>query len=266
MGRGGAVTGLLLASQKGGVGKTSLSVSLASVFAQSRRTLLVDVDPQGSATHLFGVHPADRDLGWLLDMDEERSPTDALVTEVCPGLDLLPANNDSMLAAESKLQTMVGGHRALQIILDDLTKQVGPYDVVVVDTPSNLGIMTVNGMCAVDWVVTPFELEGLSTMGVARISDLLAKCRRMGLTKAQFLGLIANQYEPRLALTKIMEQQVARTGLRCFLTKIPRTVRLREQTLLGRPLVLDSPDLPVSRTLTELADEVLDAMKGGHAQ
>ena len=178
------MTGLLLASQKGGVGKTSLSVSLASVFAQSRRTLLVDIDPQGSATHLFGVRPADRDLGWLLDMDEERSPTDALVPEVCPGLDLLPANNDSMLAAESKLQTMVGGHRALQIILDDLTKQVGPYDVVVVDTPSNLGIMTVNGMCAVE----AGSLHRSSSRACPRwawpgFPILLAKCRRMGLTE-----------------------------------------------------------------------------------
>ncbi|HVE76408.1 MAG TPA: AAA family ATPase, partial [Actinomycetota bacterium] len=153
-----------LANQKGGVAKTTSTVSLgAALDEQGLRVLVVDLDPQGSLTYSLGLDPDAIEIT-IHDVLLGRMPVKKVVQQT-EGMDLLPANIE-LAGAELFLISKTGREYVLKNALDELAQD---YDVILIDCPPSLGILTINGLTAADEVIIPFQCEALSQRGVAQL-------------------------------------------------------------------------------------------------
>ena len=259
-GKGQLVYALLFGSEKGGAGKTTAASNAVTLLGRRGRALAVDMDPQGALTSSFGAEAGERDLGTVLDPDFEGSPTEALVKDVAPGVDLLPSARESMLRAEKRLLLEPGGHTMLSLVLADLVEDGGDHDYAVIDTPSNLGMMTTNAVCAADGVLGVYNDEYWSALGVTVLSSFVDTLRRRKLSRAQFLGLINNRHRPRLVLSQRVEELVAQTGLHRLRSAIPDRIQIAEAAAQFRPVVLSDPGSAAEQAFTALVEEILQPL------
>ena len=222
-----------IANQKGGVGKTTTSINLASSLATyNKRVLLVDMDPQGNATMGSGI-----DKNSL-----EHSIYDVIVGEVLPdrairrngeaGIDLLPANRD-LTAAEVELLDIQGKESRLRHALIRIRDR---YDYIIVDCPPSLSMLTVNALAACEGVIIPVQCEYYALEG---LTDLMGTIKRIGQVvnpKLSIVGILRTMYDPRNSLTNEVSNQLhSYFGDRVFRTTIPRNVRLAEAPSYGQP-------------------------------
>jgi chromosome partitioning protein len=226
-----------LANQKGGVGKTTTSVSLAACLAEKqKRTLLLDLDPQGNATSALGQAklPGGSVYQALLGGT-------ALSDAICPSgveqLDLIPSEVDLAVAevdvarTENYLQRM---RAALAPIVES-----GKYDYVLIDCPPSLGILTMNALAAVQRVVVPIQCEYFALEGLAVITRVIQQIRESGANPGlEMLGIVMTMYDGRTNLTQQVADEVRRHFAdKVFETVIPRTVRLAEAPSHGKPII-----------------------------
>lgn len=248
---------IAIASEKGGVGKTTLTSNLAVLLGERGPTLAVDCDPQGSLTASFGVEHRTRSLADLLQDAEDVPLEDVLVSGVAKNVDLLPASRAALEDAERRLTTEPGGEGFLRRSLEQVTDR---YDWVVMDTPASLSILTLNAVCAADHVLGVYISQPWSMRGAGVVSAFVDKHKRRGLTTANFLGLVNNMAEPRLVLSRAVDEAVSAGGLRVFATKVPRSVRVAEAAALYSPVVLSDPSGTGALALRALAEEIVTAV------
>jgi chromosome partitioning protein len=231
--RGAPVT-LALANQKGGVGKTTTAVNLSAILARrGYRLLLVDMDPQGNATSSFGIDKRglDRTVYDLLIGDAQAR--DLIVNAVRPNLDLLPSNA-SLAGAEVELVDFDERSFRLRDALDELDRQ---YDLVIIDCPPSLGLITVNALSAADVVVVPIQCEYLALEGLGQLIatiDLVKRSLNPGLDVA---GVLMTMYDARTRLSAHVVEEVRRFfPRRIFRTIVPRSIRLAEAPSYGQSI------------------------------
>jgi chromosome partitioning protein len=248
-----------VASQKGGVGKTTTAINLAACLAQeNQRVLVVDVDPQGNATSGLGVNGNDvasstyEILIGAADIKETIRPT------ALANLDLIAAGQRlsgaeielvSMLSRESRLKT------ALALVRDD-------YDYLFLDTPPSLGLLTVNALTASDSVLIPLQCEYLALEGLSQLIGAIRLVQDHLNPALRIEGVLLTMFDARLNLS----QQVAAEARKFFAERvyrsvIPRNVRLSEAPSFGKPIVLYDPNSSGADSYRDLAREVLE-----HAQ
>ncbi|MGH2408324.1 MAG: ParA family protein [Candidatus Limnocylindrales bacterium] len=243
------------ANQKGGVGKTTTVVNLATYLGRKgRRVLVLDLDPQGNATSGFGV---DRDAvtGTTYEAMSDGQP---LATSVIPsgsdGVDLVPSSI-GLAALEVDLAGVAQRERRLARVIAPV---VGAYDDVFIDCPPSLGLLTVNALTAADAVLIPLQceyyaLEGLSQLiaTIDLVRDNLNPALRVG-------GVLLTMFDARTKLSSDVAAEVRR-HLRdtVYDTIVPRSVRLAEAPSYGQPIARYSPDSRGARAYRELADEYL---------
>jgi chromosome partitioning protein len=220
-----------VANQKGGVGKTTTAVNLSAALAeQGCRTLLVDLDPQGNATMGSGIDKSALQtsiyplLIGLSRLQEVRLRTPA-------GFDLLPANRE-LAGAEVELVSI--DRRELRL-RDALQSVADDYDMVLVDCPPSLSLLTLNGLCAAHGVIIPMQCEYFALEG---LSDLVNSIKRVhaGLNRdLRIIGLLRVMFDPRMTLSQqVSDQLVEHFGDKVFSTVIPRNVRLAEAPSYGQ--------------------------------
>ncbi len=225
-----------IANQKGGVGKTTTSVNLSASLAHlGKRVLLVDMDPQGNATTGSGVEKNELSISVCDVLTGERTIKEAIISGLPAGYDVLPANGD-LTAAEVYLLNRNGGEKKLKEAFNGLDDH---YDVIIIDCPPALNMLTVNSLAASDNVIIPMQceyyaLEGLSAL-VGTISEIANTLNR----KLRIEGILRTMYDPRNTLTNEVSNQLhEHFGKRVYQTAIPRNVRLAEAPSFGKPVLL----------------------------
>lgn len=218
-----------MANQKGGVAKTTTVASLGAAMADiGKRVLLVDLDPQGCLTFSLGQDPDKLPVSVHEVLLGEVEPNAALVT-TNEGMTLLPANID-LAGAEAMLLMRAGREYALKRALAKLSD----FDVVVVDCPPSLGVLTLNGLTAANEVIVPLQCETLAHRGVGQFLRTVADVQQITNPDLRLLGALPTLYDSRTTHTRDVLVDVAdRYDLPVLAPPIPRTVRFAEATASG---------------------------------
>ena len=243
---------IAIANQKGGCGKTTTTVNLAAYLAlNEKRTLLVDLDPQGSSTRHLGLNELDKTMYDVLmrGLDIRALIKNTMVS----GLDIAPTNN-FLGKAELELASKL---TARESVLRPKLRSLEGYDYVLIDTPPTLGFLTLNALVASDMVLIPIQTQFFALMGLSMILDLLELIKTdlgYDIKKRYLLTL----FDPRTKMAKEIVAQVKESlGEDVFKTVIPNNIRLAEAPSYGLPISLHAPDSPGALAYSNLAKEVM---------
>lgn len=241
---------LAVANQKGGVAKTTTVHSLGAALAErGRSVLLVDLDPQACLTYSAGIDP-DTLEGSLHEVLLGRTPARD-VTVAADGLDVLPATID-LAGAEVHLLTRPGREHALDRALAPVREG---YDVVLIDCPPSLGVLTINGLTAAQRVLIPLQCETLSHRGVGQLLETIADVRAFTNAGLEVEGVVATMYDPR---TRLAHQTLAAVreayGLAVLEPPVPKSVRVAEAPGRGCSVLRHAPRSPSAEAYRALAD------------
>lgn len=247
---------IAMVNQKGGVGKTTSTVSLGAALAQyGRRVLLVDFDPQGALSVALGVpaHDLDRTVYNLL-MDEGCLADEVIVETSVPGLDLMPSNID-LSAAEVALVNEVAREHALA---RGLASVIDRYDYIIIDCQPSLGLLTINALTAAHGVIIPLECEYFALRGVKLLTDTVTKVQGRLNPNLQLTGVLATMYDARTLHTReVLERVVDAFGDQVFHTVISRTIKFPDATVAGEPITVFAPSSPGADAYRQLARELI---------
>jgi chromosome partitioning protein len=244
-----------VANQKGGVAKTTTVHALGAALAeQGRRVLLVDLDPQACLTFSLGLDPNDLPQS-LHDVFVHRTPASEILLKVGE-LHLLPATID-LAGTEVHLLTRAGREYALSRALDPIKAD---YDVILVDCPPSLGVLTINGLTAADQVLVPLQCETLSHRGVGQLLETIEDVKSFTNPSLKVRGVIATMFDSRTRLGReVIDDVRTRYGVEVLEPPVPKSVRVAEAPGKGRSVLEHagrSSSAEAYRKLAAALDEV----------
>jgi chromosome partitioning protein len=247
-----------LANQKGGVGKTTSAVSLSSQLALlGFRVLLLDFDPQASATSGMGVqrHPEGQDL-YDLFFGRVRLPSLIVDTQV-ERLKVVPGSPD-LVSLELELGKTPGRELVLRSSLEEVS---GNFDVILIDCPPSSGLLTLNALGGAQWVLVPLQAEYYSLEGLSGLMNTIAFVQQTFNPKLEILGVFLTMFDSRTNLSvQVFEEAQRYLGEKIFRTRIPRNVKLSECPSHGMPICVYDPQSAGAKSYLALTGEIIERL------
>jgi chromosome partitioning protein len=243
---------IALANQKGGVGKTTTTINLASFLARERqRVLVVDLDPQGNTTSGFGIDKAAVDVSLYDVLMDGRHAHEAALRTIFDDVVVVPAT-PVLAAAEVELVGQAQREFRLRQALADL-----PYDYILIDCPPSLGLLTVNGLVAANSLIIPVQAEFYALEGLGQLVQTVQRVRQALNPELDLMGVVLTMHNGRTTLSSQVYDEVKRHFPdKVFDTIIPRNVRLAEAPSFGKPIVHYDKWSKGARSYHALAKEV----------
>jgi chromosome partitioning protein len=258
---------LVLANQKGGVGKTTTAINLGTALAAiGERVLVIDLDPQGNASTGLGIDRKSRAFSTYDMLIGEKSLAQIIVPTAVPRLALAPSTMDLLgveLEISAKADRSVRLRNALNIFFADANRDHG-VTYVLVDCPPSLNLLTLNALVAADAAVVPLQCEFFALEGLSQLLNTVEQVRQTLNPKLVIHGIVLTMFDPRNSLaSQVVADVRAFMGAKVYDTVIPRNVRVSEAPSHGKPVLLYDLKCSGSQAYLKLASEVIQRESRG---
>ena len=247
---------IAFANQKGGVGKTTTCVNMATFMAlMGKKVLVVDLDPQGNATSNFGIEKGSKFNSMYQVMSEEKDVTEAIYETEVKNLSIIPVNID-LAGVEVELVYMKNREFVVKNIFEKIKNN---YDYITIDCPPSLGLLTINAFTASDAVIIPIQCEFFALEGLSQLMNTVRLVKKKLNPDIMIDGVVLTMRDSRSNLGKQVAGEIGKFFAdSVFETTIPRNVRLAESPSFGQPIYLYDKNCVGSKAYKKLVEEYFD--------